>query len=179
LSPKHRPYISRLLVTVLVAFILVFLINEGFYYFQKEKTDRAPETVQLVIPEGAAARVALGEPVPSIPEDMVFVVGDVLEVRNEDVTDHQLGPIWVPAGTTGSLVLEDANKYSYSCSFTPSKYLGVDVRQATTFGTRMTALGIAVPPMAVFLFIYSLLVFPVNSDKKEKSANLEGDKANA
>jgi len=179
MRPEHRPYILRLIVTLLMALTLVVLINEGFYLFQKEKTDRAPQTMQLVIPEGAAAKVALGEPVPSIPEDMVFVVGDVLEVKNEDTTDHQLGPIWVPAGSTGSLVLEDANKYSYSCSFTPSNYLGIDVRQATTFGTRLTALGIATPPMAVFLFIYSLLVFPINSEKVKKASDLEGDSANA
>ncbi|HSF80092.1 MAG TPA: hypothetical protein VLA49_02600 [Anaerolineales bacterium] len=169
MKPEYLPYIKRLIITLIIALFIVVVINEGFYLFQKEKTDRAPRTVQIVIPNGTAAQVAAGEPVPAIPEAMVFVVGDVLEVKNEDIAQHQLGPIWVPAGATGSLVLETADKYSYSCSFVPSRYLGVDVRQATTLATRLTALGIATPPMAVFLFIYGLLVFPIKRPEKEKS----------
>jgi hypothetical protein len=119
-----------------------------------------------VIPEGTADLIEQGQAAPSIPEEMVFVVGDVLEVVNEDTVDHQLGPIWVPPGSTGSLRLEDANKYAYSCSFAPSRYLGIDVREATTVGTRLIALLIATPPMAIFLFIYSLLVFPVKPKQK-------------
>jgi len=171
MKAEYRPYIIRLIITLILSMLLVGGINEGFYLVQKEKTDRAPTTVQLVIPNGTAARVEAGEQVPTIPEAMVFVVGDVLEVKNEDVASHQLGPIWVPAGTTGRLVLETPEKYSFTCSFVPSRYLGVDVRQATTLGTRLTALGIATPPMAVFLFIYGLLVFPIK--RRENHAAIE------
>ncbi len=167
MKAEYRPYLYRLIITLILSLVIVAGINEGFYLVQKEKTDRAPKTVQLVIPDGTAARVAAGEAVPAIPEAMVFVVGDTLEVKNEDVDSHQLGPIWVPAGATGRLVLETADKYSYTCSFVPSRYLGVDVRQATTLATRLTALGIATPPMAVFLFIYGLLVFPIKPTQKQ------------
>jgi hypothetical protein len=160
------PYFKRLLVILGIALVFVLTINEVFFLLQKDKNDRAPQTMQLVIPEGTAELVEKGTAAPSIPEEMVFVVGDVLEVVNEDNVDHQLGPIWVPPGATGSLQLEDANKYAYSCSFAPSRYLGIDVREATTVGTRLVALLFATPPMAIFFFIYSLLVFPIKPKEK-------------
>lgn len=169
--PKaYQPYLVRFLLVFVISLALVIVINEGAFILQKENSDRAPETIQLVIPPGTAEQVAAGGAGPTLPEEMVFVVGDVLEVKNEDNVDHQLGPIWVPPGSTGSLVLEDANKYSYSCSFTPSKYLGFDVRLPTTLGTRLAALGIATPPMTIFFFIYSLLAFPVKTQKSKEGA---------
>jgi hypothetical protein len=168
MKPEYRPYLMRFLLVLVISLALVLAINEGLYLLNKEEHDRAPQTMQLTIPQGTAELVANGDSVPTIPEEMVFVEGDVLEVINQDTVDHQLGPIWVPPGATGSLVLEDANKYAYSCSFAPSRYLGIDVRQATTLGTRLTALGLATPPMVVILFIYSLLAFPVTAKQEIK-----------
>lgn len=166
MKPEYVPYLKRLLVVIGLALVLVLTVNEVFFLLQKDKNDRAPQTLQLVIPEGTAELILKGQAPPSIPEEMVFVVGDVLEVVNEDSVDHQLGPIWVPPGATGSLQLEDANKYAYSCSFAPSRYLGIDVREATTVGTRLVALLFATPPMAIFLFLYSLLVFPIKPEEE-------------
>ena len=166
MKAEYIPYLKRLLVILVIALVFVVTVNEVFFLVQKDKNDRAPQTMQLVIPAGTAKLVENGQAAPTIPEEMVFVVGDVLEIKNEDSVDHQLGPIWVPPGTTGSLKLEDANKYAYSCSFAPSRYLGIDVREATTIGTRLVALIFATPPMAIFLFIYSLLVFPIKPTGK-------------
>jgi hypothetical protein len=55
------------------------------------------------------------------------------------------------------MVMEQADKYAYSCSFQPSRYLGLDVRQATTLSTRLTGLIVATPATVAFLFIYSRL----------------------
>lgn len=161
------PYVKRLLIVLLLSVVIAFLVNEGSYLLQRDQTDRAPRTVELVIPAGTAERVALGEPAPGIPATMSFVVGDVLEVRNEDQVAHQLGPIWVPPGSTGRLVLDSAERYSYSCSFSPDRYLGLDVRQGAGLSTRLTGLMISAPTLAVFLFIYSLLVVPVGGRKKK------------
>jgi hypothetical protein len=161
------PYLARLLITAVISVVIVAAISEGAHLLQKEKYDRPPRTIQLVIPAGTAERVETGEAEPSIPEKMVFVMGDVLEVKNEDSTSHQLGPIWVPPGATGRLVLAEPNQYSYSCSFAPTRFLGLDVRRPTTLGTRLVALGVAVPPTMAFLFIYGLLVFPIKPEKKQ------------
>ncbi|MCI0519313.1 MAG: hypothetical protein L0Z70_03555 [Chloroflexi bacterium] len=157
----YWPYIVRLAVTLMVAVVLVAAFNEATYLLQKEPYDRAPQTVRLVIPAGAAERTEAGEAVSEIPEKMVFMVGDELEIVNEDNVAHQLGPVWAPPGATAKMTLADANRYSYSCSFTTTKYMGLDVRMPTTLNTRLTALAIGAPSVTVFLFIYGLLVFPI------------------
>ncbi|MCP4283591.1 MAG: hypothetical protein GY792_03940 [Gammaproteobacteria bacterium] len=137
-------------------------MSEIAHYMMQEEYDRPPQDVELVIPAGTADRVAAGEETPAIPSEMVFIVGDVLVVRNEDSVDHQLGPVWVPPGTSASLPMEDANNYDYTCSFRPSQYLGLDVRQGTTVNLRLVALSYVTPATAVFLFVYSLVLFPLD-----------------
>jgi hypothetical protein len=162
-----RPYLVRMAVTLVIAVALVAAFNEATYLLQKEPYDRPPQTVRLVIPAGTAERVAAGEQASSLPDEMIFMVGDELEVVNEDNVAHQLGPVWAPPGATARFALADANRYSYSCSFTTTKYMGLDVRTPTTIGTRLTALAIGAPSVAVFLFIYGLLVYPLKSRPQE------------
>ncbi len=157
----------RIAIILGVSILLVAAINEGAFILLKESGDRAPETVELIIPPNTAERVAAGEETPSIQDEMIFVVGDTLKVVNQDSVDHQLGPIWVPAGASGSIVLEQADKFAYRCSFQASRYLGLDVRVGTTVQSRIQALLLAAPPTAVFLFIYSLLVFPFKQSPKK------------
>jgi hypothetical protein len=170
---KTRPYWIRLGIVLLISLVGVAIFNEVTYRLQKDDYDRSPKTIQLVIPEGTAARVTQGQDVPSIPSEMIFVIGDKLEVVNQDVVSHQLGPIWVPPGTTGSLVMETAAKLAYSCSFQSTRYLNLDIRSGTSLGTRLTGLFLAGPATAIFVFVYSLLVFPV--DKKPKIATVQSE----
>ena len=171
MRPEYRPYLRRLVVIILISLGMMLVITEGAFLLQRDETDRAPKTIQIVIPEGASQSVEAGEDVISLPEGSVFVLGDVLEVVNQDTVNHQLGPIWVPPGAVGSLMLDEANEYSYTCSFVPSQYLGFDVRQPTTWTTRLVGLGISVPTTTAFLFLYSFLVFPVK--KKDQVNGLE------
>lgn len=165
-NASRRPLLARLLITLTVSVIFVAVFNEVTYMLQKEDFDRLPKTVQLVIPKGTAALVAAGNPAPGIPEEMVFVLGDVLEVRNEDVEAHQLGPLWVPPGGVASLLMEEPNKYNYACSFQPSKYLGMEVRRGTTLNTRITAMLLAAPTLTALLFIYSVALWPIKGQKE-------------
>jgi len=167
---KHlfRLGLIRLAILSGVSLALIFVASEAFYRLQKESHERAPQQVELLIPSGTAERVSRGETVPSIPEEMVFIVGDVLVVKNEDTVNHQLGPLWIPANSSASLALDNANRYVESCSFQPTQYLGLDVRQATTLGTRLQALIVAGPGTIIFLFIYSLALFPLDKEKKAK-----------
>jgi hypothetical protein len=162
------PFLLRFGIILAVSTIFVAIFNEAVFLLQKDEHDRAPQTIELVIPAGTATRVEAGEDDPAIPAEMVFVMGDTLLVRNEDSASHQLGPVWVPAGATASLAMTEPAKLAYSCSFSTSRYLNLDVRQPTTLGTRLTALLLAAPTMTALLFIYSLLVFPIGG-KKSKS----------
>lgn len=172
MKAEYKPYLTRLLVVFMISLVAMLVIIEGAYLLQRDESDRAPTTVQIVIPQGSSQRVAAGQSLDTLPENMVFVIGDTLEVVNQDSVDHQLGPIWVPPGRTGSIVLAEANKFSYSCSFAPSRYLGLDVKKPTTLGTRLTGLGISVPTTMAFLFIYSFLVFPLHPKEKKPTAEV-------
>ena len=159
----------RLAITFVAALALVWIGSEVAFYFLKSDTDRTPQEVELVIPTGTAAKVEAGEPVPIIPDEMTFVLGDTLVVRNEDLVDHQLGPLWIPPKSKASLVLDAAQRYAYSCSFKTTRYLGLNVKQATTWQTRMVGLGFAVPPTTIFFFLYSLVLWPLNPDPKKET----------
>ena len=162
-----RPYVIRLVVIFALSVVIVIAFNEISYALQKDEHDRAPKTVQMVIPSGAAASVEAGKDPIDLPEEMVFVVGDVLEVTNQDRVSHQLGPVWVPPGSSGSLTMENIGKLAYSCSFSTTQYLGLDIRQPTTLTTRLVALSFAAPTMTALIFIYSIAAFPISTGGKE------------
>jgi hypothetical protein len=160
-TKKLRPYLVRLAIVLGISLVFALIFNEVSYLLLKDDGDRAPETIQLVIPEGTAQDIESGEQTLEIPVEMTFVIGDVLEVVNQDEVPHQLGPVWVPPGAMGSLVMEQAGKFAYSCSFQSTQYLGLDVRPPTTISTRVTALALTVPTLASLIYIYSLLIVPV------------------
>lgn len=162
----------RFLLVLAISVVLTVAGSEAAYLLQKEKTDRPPSQIELVIPAGAAEQIAAGVEIASIPEEMVFVAGDELVVLNQDSTSHQLGPLWIPANGRASLLLDSPSQYAYQCSFQASNYLGIDVRPPTTLFTRFQAVVLAAPATAIFLFIYSLLVFPLQNESRSNTSQL-------
>ena len=129
---------------------------------------RPPQHVTLVIPPGTAQEVARGKQPPSIPANMVFVVGDTLVVKNEDSVEHVLGPLFIPPGSSASLPLNVSQKYAFQCSFIPTKVFGIDVTEALDIGTRLSAILFGGLPMGMLLAVFSFVLWPVK--KKETSA---------
>lgn len=162
-----RLILTRLGISFAVALVLVLGITEFSYLFQKDRVARSPQTIELVIPAGTAEQVAAGSNLPTLPAEMDFLVGDVLLVVNQDRVDHQLGPVWVPPGTSASLALDQAENYSYSCSFQVTRYLDLNVRLPTTWKTRLTGLSLAVFPTTMMFFVYSFVIFPPGGKKKK------------
>ena len=153
--PPINILLKRILVSLLIGLLLGLVINEFTFYFLKE-TARPPQEIVLTIPAGTAEQVARGEQPPAIPENMVFVVGDTLIVQNEDIVDHKLGPLWIPANTSASLSLDQEESLAFECSFQPGKYFGLDVREALTISTRLFGILYSGLPMAVLIALYSL-----------------------
>lgn len=151
--------IKRLLFSVGLALLLGVLISEVPFIFLQE-TARAPREIILTIPPGTTEQVARGEQPPSIPENMTFVVGDRLVVKNEDSVDHKLGPLWIPANSSAQLSLDQEESFAYECTFQPGKYLGLDVREPLTFGTRMYGILYIALPMAILIALYSFIFVP-------------------
>ena len=157
--------IKRVLISMLIGLVIGVILNEVAFYFLRE-TARAPQTIELVIPAGAAERIAKGEQPPSIPEQMTFVVGDKLLVINKDSKDHQLGPLWIPAGASASLTLDAVQSYAYECSFQKGKYFGLDVYEPLTISTRVYGILLSGLPLGILLAVYSVIM---PSSRKNKN----------
>ena len=151
--------IKRILVSMLMGVAIGALISEVSFIFLRE-TARPPREVILIIPAGTAEHVARGVQPPSIPKDMVFVVGDTLVVKNEDNVDHKLGQLWIPANSTAQLALNEEQNMAFECSFQPGNYFGLDVRQSLTWGTRIYGVLYAGVPLGILIVLYSFVVPP-------------------
>jgi len=154
---KLSQNLKIIIISILLGVLIAAVMSEISYQVLKQE-NREPQRVELIIPAGTAERVARGEVPPTIPEDLSFVVGDVLVVVNDDNVDHQLGPLWIPSGTSASLPLDSEQKFAFSCSFQPTKYLGLDVNEPVTLGTRLTGILFAGFPMGALFAVYGILV---------------------
>ena len=151
----------RLLLTMVLGFLLAIGIDEFTFIFMKSEAGRGPQRIELVIPNGTAAKVARGEANPALPDKMVFVQGDTLVIINKDSANHRLGALFIPSDTSASLTLNQADNLTYSCSFQPTKYFGLDIREPVTFSTRLEGILISGLPLGILFMIYSLLVWPL------------------
>jgi hypothetical protein len=156
-----RLAVQRFLICIVLGLIGAIGINEFTFIFLKSEAGRGPGRIELVIPAGTADRIARGEPNPTIPENMVFVAGDTFVVKNLDVVDHRLGPLFIPSGASASLTLSDANNYAYNCSFQSGQVFGLDVQEPVTSGTRLYGILIAGIPLGLMLGMYSLIIWPL------------------
>lgn len=161
--PPKNILIKRLLISLLLGLVIGVLVSEVPFLFLQE-TARPPQEIVLTIPKGTAEQVARGEQPPSIPTDMIFVVGDVLVVKNDDLVDHKLGPLWIPANSSAQLPLGQAENLAYECSFQPGNYFGLDVRDALTIGTRIYGIFYAGLPLGILIALYSFIL-PVKKNK--------------
>ncbi len=162
-----KEIIKRFSLSMLAGLLLGWGLSEASYYFLQTGETRPPQTVELEIPPGTAERVASGLADPSLPASMVFVVGDTLLVKNQDSVPHQLGPLFIPAGASASMLLSVAQDYAYSCSFRPDKYIGLSVQSPLDFSTRLTGVLEAGVPMGFLIALYSLILV---SPKKKATA---------
>ena len=97
--------IKRILISIVLGLLIGVTVSEVPFLFLRE-TARPPREIVLTIPAGTSDQIARGEQPPSIPENMTFVVGDTLVVKNEDGVDHKLGPLWIPANSSAQLSLD-------------------------------------------------------------------------
>lgn len=162
---QRKALFIRMLIFLAIGLVASAIFSEITYRLQSDTTSRDPTNITLVIPAGTAAKVAQGQSV--LPTGHTFVVGDVLQVKNEDSVTQTLGPLVIPAGATASMKLDQVGSLSYTCSFQPTKYYGIEVLQGLTFGMRFEASLIAGLPLGVLLGVYSLVAWPLKPKAKE------------
>jgi hypothetical protein len=157
--------IKRMLFSIALGLLIGVAVSEVPFLFLRD-TARAPREIVMTIPAGTSEKVARGEQPPTLPQNMTFVVGDRLVVRNEDSVDHKLGPLWIPANSSAQLSLDQEENLAYECSFQPGKYFGLDVREPLTPRTRIYGIIYVAFPMAILIALYSLIIPP----KKKENA---------
>jgi hypothetical protein len=156
--------LTRIVISILVGIVIAGAISELSYHIIGDKTSRPPQVVELVVPAGTSAKVALGESV--LPQEQNFVAGDTLVIKNEDTVSHVLGPVFIPAGSSASLKLAQPEILSYTCSFQPTKVFGLNVREALTISTRIIGILFSGLPMGFLLALYSLVAWPLTPKRQ-------------
>src|SRR5512145_2427823 len=151
--------IKRILLSIGLGLLVGLTVSEVPFLFLRE-TARSPREIVMTIPAGTSEQVARGEQPPTLPENMTFVVGDRLVVKNEDSVDHKLGPLWIPANSSAQLSLDQEENMAFECSFQPGKYFGLDVREPLTTKTRLYGIIYVALPMAILFALYSFVVTP-------------------
>jgi len=164
--PPARIVAKRILISLLVGLLLGTALGEIPFLFLRE-TARSPQEIILTIPAGSAEQVSRGEQPPSIPPNMIFVVGDTLVVNNQDTVDHKLGPLWIPPNSSAQMSLDQEDNFAYECTFQAGSYFGLDVREPLTLSTRLDGILRAGLPVAILIALYSLAM-PV---KKNENAS--------
>ncbi len=160
----RKDLLIRMLFFLGFGIILAAIFSEVTFRLQGDTTSRDPKTIILVIPAGTAAKVAQGQSM--IPAGQTFMVGDTLQVKNEDSVTQSLGPLVIPPGSSASMKLDQVGSLSYTCSFEPTKYYGIEVQQGITLGTRLIASLVAGIPLGVLLGVYSLVAKPLKLKTK-------------
>jgi hypothetical protein len=157
--------IRKIIVSAILGLLFGVLVSEVPFLFLQE-TVRPPQEITLTIPAGTSEQIERGEQPPSIPENMTFVVGDRLVIKNEDSVNHKLGPLWIPANSSAELSLDQEESLAYECSFQPGKYFGLDVHEPLTLGTRLYGILFVAFPMSIMIALYSFMILP----KKKENA---------
>jgi hypothetical protein len=155
----RKDLILRILFFLVIGVVAAGIISEVSFRLQGETISRDPQTITLVIPPGTSEKVAQGQNV--LPAGQVFMEGDTLQVTNEDSVTQTLGPLVIPPGSSASMKLDQVGTISYTCSFQPTKYYGIDVQQGLSIGMRLEAALLAGLPLGMLLGLYSLLIKPL------------------
>jgi hypothetical protein len=161
--------VKRVVLSFLLGLLLAAITTELSYALLK-KENREPGVIELVIPAGTADLVRAGEAPPNIPKDMRFVVGDTLTVVNQDSESHQLGPLWIPAGSSASQKLESEENLVVECSFQAGSYMGITVQEPVTWRTRISGIFFAGFPLGMMFAVYSGLVGKKKKEENDRSS---------
>ena len=167
-SDVKKILLKRFVISMVVALVFGFAISEFSFQTLSSDSSNEQQDYEIKIPPGTSERIEKGLPVPSIPENMVFYEGDKIIVINEDNTSHQLGPIWVPAGSTGTLTLENPQSFTLSCSFQTSKILGLEVLPRLTNSVRFEGVLAIGLPSGVLFWLFSIVILPLDMKVSEE-----------
>lgn len=99
----------------LVLLLVILLALAGGACGSDAAEGGALEPVEIVVPEGTAARLKAGEDVVVMPERLVLRVGQTLLIRNDDRVTAPVGPYSVEAGATLTIRFGQPGRFEGFC----------------------------------------------------------------
>jgi plastocyanin len=117
---RPDPAARRLLRALLAALATVVAVTAVAGCGGDEGSDGG-RVVEIVVPLGTQERLDRGEDVVVMPAELRFEVGDTLRIRNDDVSDHPVGPYRVRAGQEFELRYGAPGHYVGMCPLTEGK----------------------------------------------------------
>jgi plastocyanin len=111
-SATDRPTTRHVPLALTGAVLVLAALLAGLWLLMR------PTTIEVVVPEGTAARIAAGEEVDLLPAGLELRVGDTLEVRNLDEVTHEIGPYTVSSGQTLRQTFTSPGVIQGVCTFT-------------------------------------------------------------
>ncbi len=97
---EGRPRQLLGLLVLLLATSFLVACSEENSGFSVGSAGDGPADYSFLIPAGAGERFDAGDPLEILPQDLPVVVGEVIEIVNEDDRGHLVGPFYVAAGET-------------------------------------------------------------------------------
>jgi plastocyanin len=85
---------------------------------------------EFVVPEGTEAKIDAGEVVEIVPQVLDVTVGDMIRIRNEDVSTAQVGIFNVAAGETVTMEFTSPGELVGACDVHPSGEFRIRVSEA-------------------------------------------------
>ena len=115
---------QRTLLLYLLGGLLIAAIPVGLSRF----IDQPPaQTHTIDIPPGTAERLAAGEDVEIIPDELRFKLRDVLIIVNRDSVTHTIGPFEVEPGQTLERTFGEAAAFNSYCSLHPAGSISISI----------------------------------------------------
>ena len=119
--PNQRTLLLYLVGGLLIAAIPVVVARV---------VDQPPgETYTIDIPPGTAERLAAGEEVEVIPDELDFTLRDVLIIVNRDSAAHTIGPFQVEPGERSEHSFNEVAAISSYCSLHPSGSISISIEE--------------------------------------------------
>lgn len=156
MNPFVRSALKRLGITFIISMAFAFVVAEVSYQLGRSDSDREPRQIEILIPPGTADAIAQGQPGLGMP-DMRFFEDDQIVVRNMDSVSHQLGPLWIPSGSSSVLTLDRPSSTSLSCSFQASQRIDIQVVARAKPSDRVLGILSIGLPTWMLIWVYTLI----------------------
>lgn len=121
---RHR---SGVVLWLVLAGLAIVLLPATLVAVSVLDEPDAPEELVVEIPAGTGDRIAAGEDVEILPEEVRLEVGDRIMLRNLDDRVHTVGPMTVRPGESLLQVFGQAGRFEGNCTLLPSRKVTIIV----------------------------------------------------